>query len=171
MPEVRKQFKKLDFNNLTYFYKGRTAPVNFISFEGPLHIFKSIYSSDIALKDVEEDKKKLKRKFDEINAGNSRNRSKEQDKLIDNVIDLYESRQKVVQMFNDYPREKSRRRYVSRQERGLRILTPTQILKRFPIALAQISADNNSESLLNEIRQIIILCISQKELLKKYITT
>ena len=37
---------------------------------------------------------------------------------------------------------------------GLKILTPNQILKRLPIALAQVKAGNNSESLLNEIRQI-----------------
>ena len=38
---------------------------------------------------------------------------------------------------------------------GLKILTPNQMLKRLPIALAQIKAGNNSESLLNEIRQIV----------------
>ena len=37
----------------------------------------------------------------------------------------------------------------------LKILTPNQILKRLPIALAQVKAGNNSESLLNEIRQIV----------------
>ena len=52
----------------------------------------------------------------------------------------------------------------------LKILTPNQILKRLPIALAQVKAGNNSESLLNEIRQII-LCIDQKKLLEKYTTT
>ena len=36
----------------------------------------------------------------------------------------------------------------------LNILTPNQMLKRLPIALAQVKAGNNSESLLNEIRQI-----------------
>ena len=35
---------------------------------------------------------------------------------------------------------------------GLKILTPNQMLKRLPIALAQIEAGNNSESLLNEIK-------------------
>ena len=43
--------------------------------------------------------------------GNPKNRSKEQDNVINNVTNLYESRQKVVQMFNDYRREKSRRIY------------------------------------------------------------
>ena len=37
----------------------------------------------------------------------------------------------------------------------LKILTPNQMLKRLPIALAQIKAGNNSESLLNKIRQIV----------------
>ena len=45
------------------------------------------------------------------------------------------------------------------------------MLKRLPIALAQVKAGYNSKSLLNEIRQIIILCIDQKKLLKKYTTT
>ena len=38
---------------------------------------------------------------------------------------------------------------------GLRILTPKQILQRLQIALAQVKAGSNSESLLNEIRQIV----------------
>ena len=37
------------------------------------------------------------------------------------------------------------------------------MLQRLPIALAQIKAGNNSESLLNEIRHIVILCINQKK--------
>ena len=37
----------------------------------------------------------------------------------------------------------------------VKILTPNQMLKRLPVALAQIKAGNNSESLLNEIRQIV----------------
>ena len=36
--------------------------------------------------------------------------------------------------------------------KGLKILTPKQILQRLPIALAQVKVGNNSESLLNEIR-------------------
>ena len=38
--------------------------------------------------------------------------------------------------------------------RGLRILTPNQMLSRLPILLAQLKAGNNSEKLKNEIRQI-----------------
>ena len=51
---------------------------------------------------------------------------------------------------------------------GLKILTPNAMLKRLPIALAQIKAGNNSaESLLNEIRQIFYSLYRSKEITKK----
>ena len=49
---------------------------------------------------------------------------------------------------------------------GLKILTPNQMLKRLPIALAQVKAGNNSESLLNEIRQIVYSLYRSKEVTK-----
>ena len=48
----------------------------------------------------------------------------------------------------------------------LKILTPNQMLKRLPIALAQVKAGNNSESLLNEIRQIVYSLYRSKEITK-----
>ena len=50
---------------------------------------------------------------------------------------------------------------------GLKILTPKEMLKRLPIVLAQINAGNNSESLLNEIRQIVSSLYQSKEITKK----
>ena len=50
---------------------------------------------------------------------------------------------------------------------GLKILTPNQMIKRLPIALAQIKAGNKSESLLNEIRQIVYSLYQSKEINKK----
>ena len=46
---------------------------------------------------------------------------------------------------------------------GLKILTPKQMLQRLPIALA----GNNSESLLNEIRQIVYSMYQSKQITKK----
>ena len=54
---------------------------------------------------------------------------------------------------------------------GLKILTPKQMLQTLTIALAQVKAGNNSGSLLNEIGQIVILCINQSKSLKKYTIT
>ena len=49
----------------------------------------------------------------------------------------------------------------------LKILTPKQMLKRLPIALAQVKEGNNSENLLNEIRQIVCSLYRWKEITKK----
>ena len=53
-----------------------------------------------------------------------------------------------------------------RSER-LKILTPNQMLERLPITLAQVKAGNNSESLLNEIRQMVYSLYLSKEITKK----
>ena len=53
----------------------------------------------------------------------------------------------------------------------LKILTQYQMLKRLPIAPAQVKAGNNSESLLNEIRQIVYYLYRSKEITKKYTIT
>ena len=50
---------------------------------------------------------------------------------------------------------------------GLKILTPVQMLQRLPTALAQVKAGNNSEKLLNEIRQIVYSLHQSKEITKK----
>ena len=50
---------------------------------------------------------------------------------------------------------------------GFKILTPKQMLQRLPIALAQVKAGNNSESLLNEIRQIVYSLYQSREITKK----
>ena len=51
--------------------------------------------------------------------------------------------------------------------KGLKILTPKQMLQRLPIALAQVKAGNNSESLLNKIRQIVYSLYESKKITKQ----
>ena len=53
--------------------------------------------------------------------------------------------------------------------KGLKILTPNQMLSRLPITLAQIKAGNNSERLKNEIRQLLYSFYNQESLRKKSI--
>ena len=55
----------------------------------------------------------------------------------------------------------------SQEGTELKTLTSNQMLKRLPIALAQVTAGNNSESLLNEIRQIVYSLYRSKEITKK----
>ena len=50
---------------------------------------------------------------------------------------------------------------------GLKILTPSQMLSRLPISLAQLKAGNNSEKLKNEIRQLLYSLYRSKKLTKQ----
>ena len=43
----------------------------------------------------------------------------------------------------------------NQEGKGLKILTPNQMLSRLPIALAQLQAGNNSNKLKNEIRKLL----------------
>ena len=47
------------------------------------------------------------------------------------------------------------RRQNQQSAKGLKLLTPKQILSRLPISLVQLKAGNNSRKLKNEIRQIL----------------
>ena len=79
---------------------------------------------------------------------------------------LYEGRDLVINAFKSelFPLK-------STTGTGLKILTPKQILQRLPIALAQVKAGNNSENLLNEIRQIVYSLYQSREINKKDTTT
>ena len=120
---------------------------------------------------VKEDQEKFKREFSKIKSGNPKHKSEMQLYTIRNVKNLYDSRQKIIDLFNNYSKIKSESIYRSKHDetkgRGLKILTPKQMLRRLPIALAQVKAVNNSESLLNEIRQIVYSLYQSKQIAKK----
>ena len=49
---------------------------------------------------------------------------------------------------------------------GLKILTPNQMLSRLPFTLAKLKAGNNSQKLINEIRQLLHSLYRSKKLTK-----
>ena len=53
--------------------------------------------------------------------------------------------------------------------KGLKILTPNQMLSRLPITLAQLKAGNNSDKLKMKLGNYCILCTDQKNLQNKFI--
>ena len=90
---------------------------------------------------------------------------------IRNVKSLYDLRQKIIHLFNNYSKIKSKSIYRSKHDgiegRGLKLLMHKQMLQRLPIALAQVKAGNNSKSLLNEIRRIAYSLYQSKQITKK----
>ena len=55
------------------------------------------------------------------------------------------------------------------RRKGLQILTLKQMIRRLPIDLAQVKAGIKSESLLNEMRQIVHSLYQSKEITEKSI--
>ena len=67
--------------------------------------------------------------------------------VLNSVSSLVQGREMVLTAFKSGIFHKPEE---SQKGKGLKILTPNQMLKRLPIALAQVKAGNNSENLLNE---------------------
>ena len=81
---------------------------------------------------------------------------------------LYKSKNEAIKFYDDYSLMMSEAKTKATKETGLKILTPKQMLQRLPIALAQVKAGNNSESLLNEVRQFVYsLYYQSKQITKK----
>ena len=120
---------------------------------------------------AKEDQEKFKREFSQIKSGNPKRKNKMQLCTIRNVKNLYNLMQKIIDLFNNSSKLKSesiyRSKHTETKGRGLKILTPKQMRQRLPIALAQVKAGNNSESLLNEIRQIAYSLYKSKQITKK----
>ena len=89
--------------------------------------------------------------------------------IVDSLTSLIQGREMVINAFKSgifkvskEPKEDEK----SQEGKGCKILKPNQMLKRLPIALAQVKAGNNSKSLLNEIRQIVYSLYRSKEITK-----
>ena len=119
------------------------SAINFIKFKGPFG----------PLKKAEEEQNELKSNLGEIASGKPIRKDKYQ---LDTIKNLYHSRLKNIALFNNSAKIRSEAIYKTNQDQvWLKILTPKQMLQRLTVAPVQIKAGNNSESLLNETRQIV----------------
>ena len=143
LAKIRKSIEPVDFDNLIYYYKGSNEPINFSEYNGMTNIFKSIHSGHKTLEDIEQEQNKFKKEIIIIKQRNPKKRSEEQQKTTDNIENLYKSRQKVVDMFNNYSKNVFKSIHEAKHEGTvLKILTSNQMFKRLLIALAQIKAGN-----------------------------
>ena len=124
-----------------------------------MSLFQKIENGDIPLKKADKEQDLLISDLGTISSGNSKYKEKHQLDVIKNVRNLHNSRQKIINLLIDNAKIRSEAIYKAKQNKkigtGIKILTPKQMLQRLPIALAQVKAGNNSDGLLNEIRQIL----------------
>ena len=131
-------------------------------------LFNAIENSHIKLSDAMNKKNEFLNKLNNIKIGKKTTKQKG---VINNITRFYLSREEVIIFFRDCVEMLSDANYNAKQNKtegkGLKILTPKQMLQRLPIALAQVKAGNNSGNLLNEIRQIVYSLYQSKEITKK----
>ena len=116
LAKIREYSERVDSYDVTYNFKDLRIPsVRFSKFKGPMYIFKSICKGHITLEDIEKEQMELRKDLGLIKQGDPKDKSLEQKKTINNIKNLYNSREEVVQMFNDYAKNMCKNIYESKQ--------------------------------------------------------
>ena len=157
--------KNVDRNKMVY--KGTNETYDFRNFKTIRAFGNEIRNNVISLDTANLEQATLLSHINDF-MGKTKPRNPEKRKLRSDVLgsmsSLVQGREMVLKAFQNGIFHKLEE---SQKGEGLKILIPNQMLKRLPIALAQVKAGNNSESLLNEIRQIVYSLYRSKEITKK----
>ena len=146
--------KKVDRNRMVY--KGTNETYDFRNFKTIRAFGNEIRNNIISLDTANLEQANLLSHINDFTR-KTKPRNPEKRKLrsdvLDSVTSLVKGREVVLKAFQSgifHKLEESQKG--ERVNEQLKILTPNQMLKRLPIALAQVKAGNSSDSLLNEIR-------------------
>ena len=135
----------------------------------PTRSLKFLHSDDyrINFDDLVKRQNELLGKISNVKIGKKTDNQKE---VTNNLENFYKSREEIINFFRDYGKMVLDAAYKSKQNetegKGLKILTPTQILQRLIIQKI-IQKGKNSESLLKEIRQNVYSLYQSKQITKK----
>ena len=150
---ITQQDEKVNTDDLICKDKGQAADTKFKKFDNALSLIDKIKEVEISLADAQNDHKRFKSELDEIKKGNKK-KIKGVINTFYNIEMLYKAKNNVIKFYDDYSSMVSEAKHKATKGTGLKISTPKQMLKRLPIALEQKLAGNNSENVLNEMRQI-----------------
>ena len=92
-------------------------------------ICNNIKNGNTSIKKLEEDQKQFKSNLNEMTKGNSKNKSKDQLNTIQNIRKIYNAREEVIKLYNDYGKIISESKYKAKYGAGLKIITPKQMLQ------------------------------------------
>ena len=157
---------KIDYNNLKYVAVSSGDEYSFDKLDNPLVLLSDIKKGKVSLGNNQQ-----QNYYNYLNKIRRGNKNANQKKALANINIHFNARNSAIKFIEDYGSMILEEKKLAKEQEGtgLKILTPNQMLKRLPIALAQIKAGNNSESLLNEIRQIVYSLYRSKEITKKSI--
>ena len=153
-------------------YRASEYTYSFQNFQTIRTFGRDIYNGDITLKEADEDQSSSLneiRNFRDKTKPQDEEKKKEKKDVLTNLHKFFEGREKVLNAFDSkiFPIKTKGTGYLESEPCSFKILIPNQMLKRLPIALAQVKTGNNLETLLNEIRQIVYSSYRSKEITKK----
>ena len=156
---------KIDYDNLKYVVERSGDEYRFNKIEDPLTFLNDIKEGKISIQEAKDQQQNYYSYLNTIRRGN---KNASQKRTLANINILFNARDNAIKFYEDYSSMILEAKKLAREQEGtgLKILTYNQMLKRLPIALAQIKAGNNSESLLNEIRQIVYYLYRSKRITK-----
>ena len=127
---------KVDYNNIKYVFVNNRTSYNFSELEDRLTFLNEIKKGETSL---EEAKATQQNYLDYLNIIGKGYKNAEQRKFLANINMLYNARNDAIKFIEDYGSMILEAKKLAREQEGtgLKILTPNQMLKRFPIALAK----------------------------------
>ena len=167
LDKIEEMNNEIDYDDLDYVVLSSDMEYKFSVEKDPISLLNAIKKGVMS---VEEAKNRQKDYLKYLNIIRKGNKNPRQKRTLSNIENYFNARNSAIKFIEDYGSmilEAKRLAKEDQEGEGLKILTPNQMLKRLPIALAQIKAGNNSESLLNEIRQIVYSLYRSKEITKK----
>ena len=156
--EIKKIEKNVDREKLVY--DADKYRYDFRTFKTIRTFGKDIYEDEITLDEADKDQSNLTNEINEfIKKTKPKNDDKKQERriVVKNLRNFLNAREMVFNGFRSkiFLAKSTGTGILNPDNSKLKILTSKQMLKRLPIALAQGKAGNNSENVLNEMRQII----------------
>ena len=114
--KYQKRKKKVDYKNLVYDFTTKgISSINFSRFGGPLHVYNQIKKGNITLSQLEEEQRKFKSELGQIKSGNPDHKSEKQSYTIKNVKNLYNLRQKIIDLRNNNSKIRSEAIYKAKK--------------------------------------------------------
>ena len=170
LDKIKEIDKNVDREKLVYETDEHTY--SFKNFETIKTFGRDIYAGKITIKEADEYQADLLTEilnFRKNTKPRSQEKKQEKEIVLKNLYNFFEGREKILDAFESkiFLTKSKGAGILNPDHSKLKILTPKQMLQRLPIALAQVKAGNNSESLLNEIRQIVYSLYQSKQITKK----
>ena len=132
---------KIHYDDLDYVFLSKGMEHNFSIEKDPISLLKAIKDGEISLKEARDRQKNYLQYLNIIRKGH---KNSVQKRTLSNIENYFNAREKAIKFIEDYGSMVLEARRLEKEQEGegvnerLKILTPNQMLKRLPIALAQV---------------------------------